>query len=185
MSYCSRSRRRRFTVLNFKGWVFSRIYGHFQQHLYCTYAETNLQWNLDTAIRFVDPDSYKSAKFWRFGDVFLQPLFCWNSVLSLLLGACSLCNVCASLLSLHFIWWMSTIFLLLVCLTYWPRKYTTCVDPHVDNSRQVWSWYDHTLPSYSVFVCRHVTWPCDLGLRSFDLEHMSCMASHVTNTATK
>jgi len=39
---------------------------------------------------------------------------------------------------------------------------------------------DHTLPSYSVFVCRHVTWPCDL-----DLEHMSCMASHVSNTATK
>ena len=28
---------------------------------------------------------------------------------------------------------MSAIFLLPVCLTYWPRKYTTCVDPHVDN----------------------------------------------------
>ena len=38
---------------------------------------------------------------------------------------------------------------------------------------------------FSVFVCRHVTLPCDLDLRSFDLEHMSCMASHVTNTATK
>ena len=53
-------------------------------------------------------------------------------------------------------------------LTYWPRKYAALVDPHVDNSRQVWSWYDRTLPSYSVFVCRHVTWPCDLDLRSFD-----------------
>jgi len=80
---------------------------------------------------------------------------------------------------------MSAIFLLPVCLTYWPKKYTTRVDPNVDYSRQVWSWYDHTLPSYSVFFCRHVTWPCDLDLWSFDFEHMSCMASHVTNTATK
>jgi len=51
-------------------------------------------------------------------------------------------------------------FLLSVCLTYWPRKYTTHGDPHVDNSHQVWTWNDHTLPSYSVFV----TWPCDLDL---------------------
>jgi len=42
-------------------------------------------------------------------------------------------------------------------LTYWPRKYTTRVDPHVDNFHQVWSWYDHQLPSYSVYVCRYVT----------------------------
>jgi len=70
-------------------------------------------------------------------------------------------------------------------LTYWPRKYAALVDPHVDNSRQVWSWYDRTLPSYSVFVCRHVTWSCDLDLWSSDREHMSCMASHVTNTGTK
>jgi len=48
---------------------------------------------------------------------------------------------------LHLICWMSAIFLLPVCLTYWPRKYTTRVDPHVDNSRQVWSWYFHPLPS--------------------------------------
>ena len=34
-------------------------------------------------------------------------------------------------------------------------------------------------------VCRRVTWPCDLELWSFDLEHMSCMAVHVTNIATK
>ena len=68
---------------------------------------------------------------------------------------------------------MSAIFLLPVCLTYWPRKYTTRVDPHVDNSHQVWSWYDHTLPSYSVFVCWYVTWPCDLDLWPFDLEQLS------------
>jgi len=40
MSYCSRSRRRRFTVLGFKSCAYSRIYGHFQQHLYCACAET-------------------------------------------------------------------------------------------------------------------------------------------------
>ena len=57
---------------------------------------------------------------------------------------------------------MSAVFLLPVCLTYWSRKYTPRVDPHVDDSHQVWSWYDHTLPSYSVFVCSYITWLCDL-----------------------
>jgi len=70
-----------------------------------------------------------------------------------------------------------------VCLTYWPRKYTTRIDPHVDNSHQVWSWCDHRLPSYSVFVCWYVTWLCDLDLWPFDLEQY--MAGHVANLATK
>ena len=80
---------------------------------------------------------------------------------------------------------MSAIFLLPVCLTYWPRKYTTRVDPQVHNFHQLWSWYAHTLPSYSVFVCWYVTWPCELDLWPFDLEQLSYMASHVTNLATK
>jgi len=84
MSYCSRSRRRRFTVLFFKSWAYSRIYGLFQQHL--------------------SPISCYSAKFRRFGDVFR-----WL---------------------LHFKFWMSAIFLLPVCLTYWPRKYITRVNSH-------------------------------------------------------
>jgi len=42
---------------------------------------------------------------------------------------------------LHFICRMSAIFP--VCLSYWPRMYITrVVYHHVDNSRQVWSWYD-------------------------------------------
>jgi len=57
--------------------------------------------------------------------------------------------------------------------------------PDVDNSHQVWSWYDHTLPSYSVFVCWYVTWPCDLDLWPFDIEQLSYMAGHVINPATK
>ena len=39
VTYCSRSCRRRFSVLDFKSWAYSRIYGHFQQHLYCACAE--------------------------------------------------------------------------------------------------------------------------------------------------
>jgi len=62
---------------------------------------------------------------------------------------------------------MFSIFLLPVCLTYWPRKYTTLVDAHVDNSHQDWSWYYHTLPSYSVLVCSYVTWPWPLILNSW------------------
>jgi len=51
----------------------------------------------------------------------------------------------------HFICWMSAIFLLPICLTYWPRKYTTSVDTHVDNCHQVWRPYAHQfLMSYNV-----------------------------------
>jgi len=112
-----------------------------------------------TAIRFADPDFRLSAKFQQFGDV----LRCF----------------------LHFTCWLSAIFLPPVCFTYWPKKYTTRVDHHVDNSHQVWSWYDHQLPSYSVFVYRYVTSPCDLDLWPFGLEQLSFMASHVTNLATE
>jgi len=85
----------------------------------------------------------------------------------------------------HLIFGMSAIFLLPVCFTYWPRKYTTRVDPDVNNSHQVSNWYDHTLPSYSVFVCWYVTWLCDLDFWQFDLEQLLCMAGHVTNLASK
>jgi len=80
---------------------------------------------------------------------------------------------------------MSAIFLLQVCLTYWSWKYTTRVDSHVDNFHKVWSWYDHTLPSYSVFVCWYITWLSDLDFWPFDLEQLLCMAGHVTNLAIK
>jgi len=101
--------------------------------------------NLDSAVRFADPDfllECKISAIWR-----RFPLI------------------------LRFICWMSAIFLLPVCFTYWPRKYTTHVDPHVDNSHQVWSWYDHTLPIYSVFVCWYVT--CHQVWRPYDYSFMS------------
>ena len=80
---------------------------------------------------------------------------------------------------------MSAIFLLPVCMTYWSTKYTTRVDPHVDNFHKVWSWYDRTLPSYNVFVCWHITWLCDLDFWLFDLKQLLCMAGHVANVDTK
>jgi len=125
----------------FKGCAFSRIYGHFQQHLYCACAETVIYMNFRCKFRHCR--SIRRPQFpirvKNFSD--LATFFLWF---------------------LHFICWMSAIFLLPVCLTYWPRKYTTRIDPHVNNSHQVWSWYDNQLPSYSIFVCWYVTWPCDL-----------------------
>jgi len=79
---------------------------------------------------------------------------------------------------------MSAIFLLPVGLTYWSRKYTTRVDPHVDNFHNVWSRYGHTLPSYSVLSADTSR---DFVTFTFDfLTLNSCCAWRVTsNLATK
>jgi len=82
---------------------------------------------LDTVIRFPAPISVQNSKSRRFGDDFRR--------------------------FFHFICWMSAIFPLPVCLTYWSRKYTTRVDPHVDNS--------------------HLVWSCDLVTLTFDLLALS------------
>jgi len=60
--------------------------------------------NLDTAVRFADPDFLSECKI----------LAIWRRF---------------PLIFAFFIYWMSAIFILPVCLTYWPRKYTTRVDP--------------------------------------------------------
>ena len=115
--------------------------------------------NLDTAVRFADPDfllECKISAIWR-----RFPLIFAFYILNIR-------HISTS-----------------VCLSYWPRKYITRVDPHVDNFHQVWSWYDRPLPSYSVFVCWYVTWPGDLDLWPFDLEQLSYMAGHVAKPATK
>ena len=115
--------------------------------------------NLDTAIRFADPDfllECKMSAIWRrFPLIFVFYML-------------NVCHISTS-----------GLFDLLA------KKCNTRVDPHVDNSHQVWSWYDHTLPSYSVFVCWYVTWPCDRDLWPFDLEHLYYMAGHVSNLANK
>jgi len=78
--------------------------------------------NLDTAVQFADPDfllECKISSIWR----------------------------CFPLI---FAFYMPKVrhILLPVCLTYWPRKYTSRVDPHVDNSHQVWSPYADPFLSY-------------------------------------
>jgi len=107
MLYCSHSLRRRCTAMDFKRWAFSCICGHFQQHFYCACTETAIY---ELLVKFLTPSfdsptliSLQSVKFRRFVAVFH-----WF---------------------LHFISWKSAIFLLPVCLTYWPRKYATRVDP--------------------------------------------------------
>jgi len=103
-----------------------------------------------TAVRFADPDfllECKISAIWR-----RFPLI------------------------LHFIFRMSAIFLLPVCLTYWPRKYTTRVDPHVDDSHQVWSpWWvmsdnvSHWLPlkmRTRPLRMRRITWLVSRGVKN-------------------
>ena len=81
---------------------------------------------------------------------------------------------------------MSAIFLLPVCLTYWPRKYTTRVDPHVDNSHQVW--VDMTIHCRVIAFLSADT-SRDFVTLTFDLLTLnSCCAWRVTwstNHATK
>jgi len=64
---------------------------------------------------------------------------------------------------LPWIIWTSAILLLLVHLSYWLRKCVTYWVPHDDSFHQVWSWYGHALPSYSVIAAetlRDLTlWP--------------------------
>ena len=77
---------------------------------------------------------------------------------------------------------MFSIFLLPVCLTYWPRKYTTRVDPRVDNSHQVWSWYYHPLRVIA-FLSAHTS--RDLVTLTFWPWTVDVHAGHVPNLATK
>ena len=85
MSYCSRSHRRRFTALDFKSWAISRICGHCQQHLYCACAKNGYLWtsgvNLDTSVRFADPDFLIECKITSILLLFPLIFFyiiCWS-----------------------------------------------------------------------------------------------------------
>ena len=92
--------------------------------------------NLDTAVRFADPDFLLECKT------------------SAILRRFPLIFAFYNMMNVNHV--------LPVCLTYWPRKYTTRVDPY-----QVWSWHDHPLPSYSAFICWSATWHCDFDLWPF------------------
>ena len=116
MSYCSRSRRRRFTVLGFKSWAVYSIYGHFQQH-FTAHALKRL------FIIF-------RCKF-RHHRSIPRPIYPLECEISAIWRRFPLI--------LHFVCWKSAIYLLPVCLAHWPRKCTIGVDSHCDNFLQVWS----------------------------------------------
>ena len=72
--------------------------------------------------------------------------------------------------------WMSVIFLLPVCLTYWPRKYTTRVDPHATKFQ-----VDMTI-HYRVIAFLSADTSRDLVTLTFDpLTLNSCRALRVTS----
>jgi len=117
--------------------------------------------NLDTSIQFADPDFLLKGKIpaiWRRLPLIFA--FYMLNVRHISTSALFRPNDC-------------------------PRKYTTRVDHNVDNSHQVWSWYDRPLPSFSVFVCWNVRWPWDIDLWLFDLEQLCYMVGHVFNLVTK
>jgi len=90
------------TVLDFKGWAYNRIYGDIQQHLYCACAETVIY---EIRCKYRHRCSIRRPRFpitvQNFGD--LATFF---------------------VVFLHFVCWMSAIFLLAACLTHWP-----CIPP--------------------------------------------------------
>ena len=67
-------------------------------------------------------------------------------------------------------------------MTYWPRKCVTWCAPRGDSFHQVWSWYDHLLPRYSVIAADTLR---DLDLWPFDFGKWSYMAGHVVNPSIK
>jgi len=124
--------------------------------------------NSDTAVRFLDPGfllKCKISAIWR--------SFPWL---------------------LHFIFWMSAIFLLLVCLTYSPRKYTKRVDPmsmiptKVEAPTPIRSWVmsdnvSHWLPlkmRTRPLRMRRITWPVSMGWKTItflESPTMTCLST--------
>jgi len=119
MSYCSRSCRHRYTVLNFKSWAyaFAAIFSNI-----CT-AHVQKRLFMNFRCKFRHRRSIRRPRF----SIRVQN---FSDLATFSLNYCILYAECPPYFYFQF------------CSTYWPRKYTTRVDPHVDNSHQVWSWYD-------------------------------------------
>ena len=155
MSYCSRSRRCRFTVLDFKSWAYSLIYGHFQQHLYCACAETVI-YELPP---FDSPPRFP-VRVQNFGDL-----------ATFSVDYCILYSECPPYFYFRF--------LSPTDLESIPHASThTLIIP---TKFEVGMWIPCRVIAF--FVGWYVTWPCDLW--PLDLEQFQCMAGHVTNLATK
>ena len=113
--------------------------------------------NLDTAVRFADPDfllECKISAIWR-----RFPLIFAFYILN------------------------AAIFLFPVCLTYWPRKYTTRVDPTstIPTGFEVDITINCRVIAFCLPLCHVTLWPWPLIFWPWRVT----MASHVTNPATK
>jgi len=85
-----------FSVLNFKSWVYSRIHGHVQQHLYCACAQKRLFMNF--RCKFRHRRSVRRPRFpitvQNFSDLATFPLIL----------AFFICAKCPSYLYFRFVW---------------------------------------------------------------------------------
>ena len=156
MSYCSRSCRRRFTVLNFKSWAFSRICGHCQQH-FTAHAQER---------------GYLGTSGKSFGDLatFSFDFFC------------ILYAECHSILQPRFPYKVrnfgdletfSIDFRILKAESS-PYFCFRFILPTAPSLKLIWPSTAKLLRS----CCWYVAWPCDL-------HQLSYMAVHVVNTAKK
>jgi len=157
MPYCSRSRRRQFTIFDVKSWAFYCIYGHYHQHFTVHAQKQSL---MTFQCKFTHHNYIPQPRFpyrvQNFGDL-------------------------ARFSMDYYILYVESPHIFTSGLTHWPTKYTAVVDFQGDNFHQVWSWCDHPLPSYSVLAADTLR---DLDLRHFDPEQLSYMAGHMANPAT-
>jgi len=173
MSYCSRSCRRRFTVLYFKSCAYRRIYGHFQQH-FTVHAPKRLFMNF--FCKFT-PDFLLECKIsaisWRFPLIFafyilnvstsdLFDLLTKNASIPTLIiptkfeviwpSAAELQRFC--LLIRHVTWWPWP-------LTFWPWTVVIHGGSRDQPCHQVWRPYDYSFPDPDLPI--HYT--TSIGLR--------------------
>jgi len=155
ISYCSCFRLRRFTVLDFKSWAYSLIYGHFQQLLYA-HAQKRLFMNFRYKCRH--SRSIRRTRFpvreQNFGDLATFSVdFC------ILYAECP------------------PYFLLPVCLYYWPKSIphastpTSIIPTKFEAPTPIRSWVmsdnvSHWLPlkmRTRPLRMRRITWPVSRG----------------------
>jgi len=157
MSYCSRSCRRWFTVLNFKSWAFSRICGHCQQHFTAHAQERGYLGTSGKSFGDLATFSFDFFAFYMLNVIrFSNPDF---------LTKCEISAIWRyfPLIFLHFISWKFAVFLLPFYFTY-----------TAPSLKLIWPPTAKLLRS----SCWYVAWPCDL-------DQLSYMAVHVVNTAIK
>jgi len=137
------------------------LYGYFQQYFTAHGQKRfhmNFWWKLDNSVRISDRDFFIKCEIATTDPRFpLISAFCMLKVRHIFTS---------------------------VFLSYWPKKYTTCVQSHDDNFDIDWSWYDHPLPSHSVLDADTLRdlWPWPLtfwpsSIKKCVFIHCACIGS--------